>query len=272
LTAHNVNSGIRDGTDGWLNRLTLRIQYRLANHVFVHTEAMQRELMGDFGLVESKVSVIPFGINSTVPETMLSTETARHSLGLGSSDRVVLFFGNIAPYKGLEYLVEAALAEMKHDPALRLVIAGKPKGSEAYWESIRARIPETIRGSMVVERICYVPDEDVEVYFKAADVFVLPYTHIFQSGVLFLGYNFGVPVIATDVGSLREEILSGRTGLVCAPGDAGALARALREFFSSPMYSERGSHREMIRRYAQERYSWEKVGEITREVYVRISE
>ena len=65
----------------------------------------------------------------------------------------------------------------------------------------------------------FIPDEETEIYFKAADVLVLPYRHIYQSGVLFLGYSFGLPVLAADVGSLKDEIVEGKTGFVFRPED-----------------------------------------------------
>ena len=71
-------------------------------------------------------------------------------------------------------------------------------------------------GDRVIARIEYVPDEETELYFKAADVLVLPYTHVFQSGVLFLGYSFGLPAIAADVGNLKEEIIEGQTRALCS--------------------------------------------------------
>src|SRR4030095_7005158 len=69
LTAHNVNAGNRDGTDSFINRLTLRIQYSLTDHIFVHTERMRDDLKRGFGVTPDKISVIPFGMNSTVPDT-----------------------------------------------------------------------------------------------------------------------------------------------------------------------------------------------------------
>ena len=72
LTAHNVNASRRDRKDTLLNRLTLRIQYRLADKIFVHTEKMKRELIDAFAVAESRVTVIPFGINNTVPNTTSS--------------------------------------------------------------------------------------------------------------------------------------------------------------------------------------------------------
>ena len=75
LTAHNVNAGKRDSDDSLLNRLTLRIQYRLMDHIFVHTEQMKSELIQDFAVRAENVSVIPFGINNAVPLTELTTPT-----------------------------------------------------------------------------------------------------------------------------------------------------------------------------------------------------
>src|SRR4030095_4460948 len=69
LTVHNVNAGKRDLNDSFLNRLSLRIQYTLSDHLFVHTDAMKRELVSDFCIPENNVCVVPFGINNTVPDT-----------------------------------------------------------------------------------------------------------------------------------------------------------------------------------------------------------
>jgi glycosyltransferase involved in cell wall biosynthesis len=267
FTVHNVNVRKRDGDDGFLNRLTLRIQYRLVDHLFVHTEEMKRELRADFGIADSKISVIPFGINSTVPDTALTTAEARGRLGLAPTDKAVLFFGNIAPYKGLEYLVDAVALAADTLPDCKLIIAGRPKGAESYWASIRQRIAALGLGSRVIERIEYVPDADTEIYFKAADVLVLPYIHVFQSGVLFLGYNFGLPVIASDVASLKDDVIEEATGFVCPPRDPGALARMLERYFGSTLYRALEARRADIRRFARERYSWSRVGGITKDVY-----
>src|SRR5580692_9772381 len=72
LTVHNVNAGRRDSKDSAINRLTLRIQYRLAEHIFVHTEKMKQELVEEFGTRASRITVIPFGINNSVPDTQLT--------------------------------------------------------------------------------------------------------------------------------------------------------------------------------------------------------
>jgi D-inositol-3-phosphate glycosyltransferase len=272
FTAHNVNAGKRDGNDTLLNRLTLRVQYRLVDHLFVHTERMKREFQEDFGVPDSKITVIPFGINNTVPETGLTSNEAKQQLGLQTREKAVLFFGNIAPYKGLEYLIDAIALLAATNKHYRLLIIGRPKGCSAYWGEIQQQMTRSGVRQNIIERIEFVPDDETEIYFKAGDVLVLPYTHIFQSGVLFLGYNFGLPVVASDVGSLKEDILEGQTGFVCRPKDPKDLARALEDYFTSDIYLNLERRREEIRDFAGERYSWTTVGTITRNVYTKLLE
>jgi glycosyltransferase involved in cell wall biosynthesis len=267
FTAHNVNAGIRDGNDSFLNRLSLKIQYRLSDHIFVHTEKMKAELVAQFGVAGGKASVIPFGINNTVPNTELTPGEARQSLGIKDGEKTLLFFGNIAPYKGLEYLITAFIELSKESSDYRLIIAGRPKGCEEYWHRLRQMIDSGSIAGRVIQRIEYVPDEQTELYFKAADVLALPYTEIFQSGVLFLGYSFGLPVIAADVGSLKDEIIAGRTGYVFEAKSSVDLARAIRTFFAGDLYQNLARNRQTIRDHANERHSWAKVGELTQSVY-----
>jgi D-inositol-3-phosphate glycosyltransferase len=267
FTAHNVNAGKRDGKDTYLNRLSLRIQYQLANHIFVHTTKMGEELRADFCVPPTKITVIPYGINNAVPNTGLTAPDAKRKLGLDSREKTLLFFGHIAPYKGLEYLLTAFTELAKKDSTYRLIVAGRVKGCEDYWAKLQQRIASNQLDGQIICRIDFVPDEEVEDYFKAADVLVLPYTHIFQSGVLFLAYSFGLPVIASDAGSLRESIVEGRSGYICTARDPADLAKAIKTYFASELYVRLEERRPHIRRIANERHSWDKVGEITRSVY-----
>lgn len=269
LTLHNVNTARRDSRDSLLNRLTLRIQYRLAGHIFVHTNKMKHELAEEFHVPEAKVTVIPFGINNSLPITSLTREEARQRLGLRDGEKAILFFGNIAPYKGLEYLVGAFQQLRDRHPAYRLVITGRPKNCEEYWAGLQETIRKDVRSGRVLLRAEYVPDEDTEVYFKAADVLVLPYRYIYQSGVLFVGYNFGLPALAADVGSLKEEIVEGRTGFVFRPEDPVDLARAIEGYFASDLFAELSKRRAEIQDYAMRRYSWDVVSQLTVDVYAR---
>lgn len=268
ITAHNVNVAKRDGYDSWINRRTLSVQYNLCSNIFVHTEKMRAELSEDFSIPTEKVSVIPFGLNDAAPRTGLSGAQARERLGVQPDDLVLLFFGQIAPYKGLHFLVEALPAIYQHVPRVRVVIAGKVKrGSEDYWHTVDAEISQLECHQRVICRIEHIPDEDIEIYFKAADALVVPYVQIFQSGLPFLAYSFGLPVLATDVGSLSELIVAGENGFVCEPCNADALASMIRRYADSELCAQLPGRRAAIAEAAREQHSWGRVARITTSVY-----
>jgi len=271
LTAHNVNQGRRDSSDSLLNRLTLRIQYRLADHIFVHTQKMKDELIAEFGVLEPTVTVIRHPINNAFPDTDLTPAAAKRRLGLRDSEKTILFFGRIKPYKGIEHLLSAFNRLVTDDEDYRLIIAGEvQKGNEQYLHEINRTVaPELNRGRIIL-KIQFVPDDEMELYLKAADALVLPYNEIFQSGVLFLSYSFGLPVIATDVGSFREEIVEGRTGFLCRPADPEDLAKTIKTYFGSDLYRNLGKRRQEIRDYANVHHSWDAVAELTRNVYAEL--
>ena len=266
-TVHNVNAGRRDARDSHFNRLTLRIQYRLADHILVHTQRMKQELVEEFGVSSRRATVIPFGINNAVPHTALTTGDAKQRLGVRAHEKTILFFGRITPYKGLEYLIAAFRQITARRENYRLVIAGRPDRCEKYWAALREQLREDVQSGRVLLRDEFIPDDETEVYFKGADVLVLPYKEIFQSGVLFLGHSFGLPVLAANVGSLKDEIVEGKTGLVFRPEDPTDLARAMEQYFASDLYAELGRRRQEIRDYATERHSWDVVGQTTMSVY-----
>jgi D-inositol-3-phosphate glycosyltransferase len=271
FTAHNVNAAKRDSNDSLLNRLTLRIQYRLVDQIFVHTQQMKDELLQDFRVRKEAVTVIPFGINNAAPCTDLTATEARQRLGLEDCERTILFFGNIGPYKGLDHLIAAFHRLNTRERKYRLIIAGKHRtGAEQYVNEIREATNRDVEQGRIIRRIEHIPDSETELYFKAADVLALPYTFVSQSGVLFLGYSFGLPVVATDVGSLRDDIVEGETGFLCQPSDPADLARTIEAYFESDLFKNLSGRRQQIREYARKRHSWEVVGEMTRNVYAEL--
>jgi glycosyltransferase involved in cell wall biosynthesis len=270
FTAHNVNASRRDGTDSLLNRLTLRIQYHAVDHIFVHTEKMKAELISEFRVKGKAITVLPYPINSVIPETALHPAQAKRRLGIENDSKTILFFGRICPYKGLEYLLAALRLLAAKDSRYRLIIAGEPsQGASDYMERIERIISD--QSGVVIPVIRFIPDEDVELFFKAADVLVLPYKEIFQSGVLFMAYGFGLPVIATDVGSFRESIAEGNAGLVCRACDAADLARAIEEYFESTLFHHLDHSRRIIREFARLRHSPETAAALTRRAYEQLN-
>jgi D-inositol-3-phosphate glycosyltransferase len=268
FTAHNINAAERDGADSFINRFTLRFQYRNVDHIFVHTELMKQQLVEIFGVRERNVSIIPFGTYDMVPQTSLTPAEAKVRLGLKQADKAILFFGRIAPYKGIDLLVDAFLRIAGKDASYRLVIAGEPmKDAEEQWRGVRAAIEQSAAKKQVLQHTKFIGDDEIELYFKAADVLVLPYTHIFQSGVLFMSYSFGLPVIGTEVGSFAHDIIEGETGWLCRPSDPEDLARAIAIYFSSDLFRTLDERRGKIKEFIQASHSWEKAGRKTVEVY-----
>ena len=269
LTAHNVNAGKRDNNDSLLNRLTLRIQYHLADHLFVHTAKMKQELMQEFGVPLQRVSIIPLGINNFAHNTGITSKEARERLGIREDEKALLFFGRITPYKGLEYLVSGFQKILVQAGKYRLIIAGRPEEEDAeqYWAPLREKIREDVQSGRILLRAEHIPDEETEVYFKAADVLVLPYRDIYQSGILFLGYSFGLPALVSDVGSLKDEVVEGGTGFVFKPEDPVDLALVVEKYFASELFRDLSGRRQEIQRYASAQHDWGVVGKVTISIY-----
>jgi glycosyltransferase involved in cell wall biosynthesis len=272
LTAHNVNQARRDSKDSWLNRTTLKAQYHLCDHIFVHTKKMKDELCGDFGVAEDAVTVIRYPINNAFPDTELTPADAKRRLGLELHEQAILFFGRLVPYKGIEHLLEAVRLLLDKRPDYRLIIAGEPKKvAEKYLKEIQSALHRLFDLGQVILKAEFIADHDLELYFKAADVMVLPYKEIFQSGVLFLAYSFGLPVVATDVGSFREEIIDGNTGFLCRPGEPADIAAALERYFASGLYEDLSLRRREIKDFVLSNHSWEAVADLICRAYSQLS-
>ena len=156
-------------------------------------------------------------------------ESARAALGLAGD--VVLFFGYVRRYTGLDTLLEAWAAVRRERPAVLIVAGDFYERPEPYRRlAAAAGGPEAVR---MIEG--YRSDDDVEALFRAADVAVLPYRSATQSGVTHVAYALGVPVITTDVGGLAETVSPGITGLIVPPEDPAALAAAIVRFFATGM-------------------------------------
>ncbi len=109
----------------------------------------------------------------------------------------------------------------------------------------------------------YVPNEDVHVYFSAADLVMVPYLDATQSGVVQIAYGFLRPVVATTVGGLPEVVADGRTGYLVPPGDAAAMARVVRDYFSLDRREEFVRHIEV----ENHKYSWDRMVETVERVH-----
>lgn len=158
----------------------------------------------------------------------LGREEAAGRLGIDPRKKTLLFFGLIREYKGLDILLEA-FRGLGED--YQLVVAGEPYGSFERYQSIIDSLPGKDRIKLVTD---FIPDEDVKLYFSAADVTVLPYRTATQSGISAISFHFEVPMIVTSAGGLGSTVSDKGTGLSAGPADSGAVRDTILRFFSDP--------------------------------------
>lgn len=247
-TAHNTLPHGKDGSRlfAWIYRQI----YRFPHTILVHTERARRQLIEEFGVPERKLVLTSIGLNEEMPDRGLTQTEARQALNLAPDLKVTLFFGKIEPYKGLDTLLDA-LARLDGTDTTLLVAGVIPSGE--YRARILTQLAASSRRDSIHLHEAHIPNEAVETYFKAADVLCLPYRNIYQSGLVFLAPRFGLPIVSTDVGSLKE-FLEPHFGLVCDANDAAGLARTLQRFFSE----KQRFTREAIMEKAQA-YRWRNV-------------
>ncbi len=155
---------------------------------------------------------------------------ARKILGLKPDEKVLLFFGYIRPYKGLDLLLSAMKYVLSKFPVKLLVIGEFYEDSSRYFKIIE----EDGISDFVIFKSEYVPNEEVKIYFSASDIVVLPYISATQSGIVQLAYNFNNPVIVTNVGGLPEVVADGKTGFVVEKSPE-KLSQAIVKFFDEKL-------------------------------------
>jgi glycosyltransferase involved in cell wall biosynthesis len=221
--------------------------------VVVHSEHGAGRLQADFGVPPDRLRVIPHGAfdyltrqerEVPLPEQLRATESP-----------VILAFGLIRPYKGIDVLLEA----FRHIEGAELWIAGMPRMPMDELRELAKRAPGTVR---FVDR--FIPDAEIPAFMRRADIVVLPYRNIEQSGVLYTALAFGRPLVLSAVGGFPEIAEHGAARLV-PPGDAEALAAALRELLADP--SARDALGAAAAREAATTYSWDRIGQETVELY-----
>ena len=193
---------------------------------------------------DAESMVIPHPLYSHFGDK-IEKEEAENRLGLQHGYRNILFFGLIREYKGLDILLEAFSSL---DESYRLIIAGEPYGSFEKYEQLIARSGN--RNISVFSQ--YIVDEEVPLFFSAADVVVLPYRSATQSGISAISYHFEIPMITTDVGGLKETIADRNTGIVVERAEPGLIREAIIRYFGQDTSGYKNSIKE-----EKQRLSWD---------------
>jgi glycosyltransferase involved in cell wall biosynthesis len=237
VLCHNVLPHEGSLLDRWLTGYA----FWRATHFLVHSEQDKANLLALAPTAPVTKTRHPtyavFGADG-----LCDKAAARRRLGLEVDRAILLFFGLVRPYKGLEYLLQAMPLVLRDVDCVLLVVGEFYEPKARYTHLIDdLRLRERVE---LVDR--YVKNEEVSLYFRSADVVVLPYVDATQSGVVQIAFGLEVPVITTDVGGLPEIVEDGCTGFVVASRSAEQLAEAIVRFYREAR--EASFRREITRR------------------------
>lgn len=191
----------------------------------------------------------------------MSKEEARRRLSICTNEKVLLFFGFIREYKGLKYLIKAMPLIKKHIADTKLLIVGDFQNDESEKQYVDMIAQTGVKGIIEIYD-GYIPDKEVEKFFTASDLVVLPYISATQSGIAQIAYGFEKPVVVTRVGGLPDVVTDGKTGYIVEPENAQAIAEAVIDFFEQ---GKADVFAEGVKNEAY-RFSWERMVEMVEEM------
>lgn len=218
LTVHDPQAHIGDvNVDRYFQWLT-NIVFRRADQIIVHADQNRRVLSASLNIPWERLHVIP---HIALGDATAASDTSEE-------EGLILFFGRIWEYKGLEYLIRAEPFITARRPDARIMIAGRGEDFARYQRMM-------IHPDRFIVENRYISDREVAQFFRRASVIVLPYIEASQSGVIPVAYTYGKPVVATTVGGLPESVNDGCTGYLVPPRDEVALAEAILKLLDDPV-------------------------------------
>lgn len=223
FVCHNVFPHERFPMDRFLTRLVLNQGDYFMTQSYMDARDLQ-SIKADAAYV-----VTPHPTYNAFKMKDLSKEEARNILNIRKEDKVMLFFGFVREYKGLKYLLEAMKEITGKVSGIQLWVVGDfGSDREVYINKINdLHLQENIK---IVEG--YIADSEVEKYFAASNLVVLPYISATQSGIVQIAYGFQKPVLVTDVGGLPDVVTDHRTGYVVKSESGTAIADAICDYFN----------------------------------------
>lgn len=244
FVCHNVFPHEHFPMDRWLSKVALK----QGDYFLVQSHLDERDLLSI--KKDARYIVTPHPTYNVFKMQDMSRESARKLLKIQSSVPVMLFFGFVREYKGLKYLIKALPMIRERIADIQLWVVGDfGDDKEEYVQLIEKK---GVRDNLVMVE-GYIPDQEVEKYFAATDLVVLPYTSATQSGIVQIAYGFEKPVVATNVGGLPDVVEDGRTGYIVEKENERELADAVVKFFNTVDGQSWGKN---IREKADE-FSWE---------------
>lgn len=270
FTAHNVLPHDEFERSAKGMKFALKNIYTSCRALITHSEDNKKDLIKDFNISDDNIFVIPHGhyLFHTYSHPQITKDLARQKIGLSMHDKVVLCFGAIREYKGIQYLIPAFAEAVKETKDARLMIVGYSK-HKALIRRLEELIKEYGLQNFVILNISYIPLDGISLYFRACDIAVFPYLHTYGSGALHSAFAFSKPVIVTGVGVFKEMVKEGVNGYIIPPKDIGALAKSIVRCLSmsSKDLENMGAYSLHL---AKTEFSWDKIAEKTLSIYEEI--
>lgn len=237
--------------------------YGLADRLIVHNQVSKRELVAKLGISYKNIEVVASGNYMEGITGVPSQRAARSALDISESSKVLLFFGQIKDVKGLDILIEAIPAVAREIPEITLLVAGRPWRNDF---SPYERLIETLGiGKRCVLHIRYIPNDELPLYFSAADLVILPYRRIYQSAVILMAMSYGRPVVVSDLPGMLEMVTDGSNGYTFEQGSKDALAERLIEALRDESGRDRVAAQAL--QHIHDHHDWERIGKSTAEIY-----
>ena len=225
-------------TAGKLKRFLSRSILRHGDGFILHSRGQENQLNQLLNLktTNKPVLVSPHPLYQVFNKDRYTASNAREELGILPKRKVILFFGFIREYKGLSYLLKALPVIKAVDPGILLLIVGEVWNGKSHYERYVRIIWELglEENTRFINR--YVPNEEVEVYFKASDMVILPYLDGGGSGILQIAYGMNRPVVATRINAFQDVVEEGKTGALVSPADENQLAGAIIEMYRNDAF------------------------------------
>jgi len=222
VIAENIISHESRLPDRFLTNMALK----RAEYFITLSNSVHEEILRLYPGKPARKAALPI-YDCYAPQKTLTIDEAKSALGLANK-KVLLFFGYVRKYKGLDNLLKAMPIALFSCPDLHLLVVGEFYDSPAEYLDLIKQLGISNNVTIVNE---YVPNEDVGKYYSAADLVVLPYNSATQSGILNIAFGFNKPVLVTRVGGLTESIIEGKNGIIVPPLNPKALAESIIEFF-----------------------------------------
>jgi glycosyltransferase involved in cell wall biosynthesis len=259
VTIHDVRSFGGDKESSVIHRIV----YLLTDLLLTHNDFSKLELKKVYPFIKTPIHIVPHGNYLPFVNRKVGKNKSRNYLNIPLNKKVVLFFGMIKKVKGLEILLNSLRDVVTHNPDIILIIAGRVwKNDFSIYQEIIDR--EKLHDHCIIHNN-FIAHKDIDYYYAASDLVVLPYKKIYQSGVMMMALSYEVAVLSSDLAPLKEIITDNKTGFLFESENSESLSQRLNYIFSEKNIIEKVRKEGFT--HVKENFNWTYIGSLTAKAY-----